>query len=340
MRRLPFLILVLLLPLPSTLLAAPAVRSVPEWSVGDTWQYKVTTQSGAATTLGNLTLKVVADGDVRIGNTTVRAYTLSQRLQPWTPAGKTGLSQETRWGPVYTIVTTTLIIERKTLCTLVSNSTIRSVHGADVTEDRELLEYSPSDGRLRFPLTPGESWTATFNVSRTRHYPFQVVTQNSTLTRRYDCQAYENVTFREKGYRVRCTTDGSPSETVFWYSPHYRADVRREEYDPSSGTVQTFSMVSFKTGQAQSLLSSPQTVLALFFGVAAAAMLAVAILVRFLPGPLGRFRARYREKHPPPEPGEKEKAAPTRPAGHPVPPRGRSQPQAAPPARTGPGRSI
>ena len=152
MRHLPFLILMLLLPLPSSL-AAPTVQSVPEWRVGDTWQYKVTTQSGTATTLGNLTIKVLSDGEVRIGNATVRAYTLSQRLQPWVPgnASNSRLSEQARWGPAYTIVTTTLIIEKKTLCTLVSNSTIRSVHGADITEDRELLEYSPSDGWLRFP---------------------------------------------------------------------------------------------------------------------------------------------------------------------------------------------
>lgn len=342
MRRMPFFVLAILLPLPWSVLAAPTVQSVPEWRIGDTWQYRVETRSDAGITYGNLTIRVVADGGVRIGNATVRAYTLSQRLAPWVPVNATNsrLGEEARWGDAYTVVTTTLIIDKRTLGTMVSNSTIRSVHGAQVTEDRELLTYSPSDGRLRFPLSPGVGWNATFNLTRIRQLLYHTLADNSTQTRRYECESYESVTYKEKGFRVRCTTDGGVAETVFWYSTRYRADVRREEHDPSLGTVRTYTLVGFEPGAAPSMFSSPQTVLAMFFGIVAAAMLAGAIIVRFLPGPLARYREEYRRKHPLPEPGPERKATPPPPHRPAAATRGRPPAAPAPAARTGPGRSL
>ena len=94
-------------------------------------------------------------------------------------------------------------------------------------------------------------------------------------------------------------------------------------------------------GEAQSgetETARPQTVLALFFGIMASVMLAGAIMVRFLPGPLGRFRARYRERHPRPEPGETKRTVPPAPARPKGPPR--APPAPAPAVRTGPGRSL
>jgi hypothetical protein len=306
---------------------------VPEWRVGDTWQYKVTTQSATGTTYGNLTIKVASDGEVRIGNATVRAYTLSGILTPWAPVNATNsrLREQVRWGPIYTIVRTTEIVEKRTLCTLRSEINISAVHYSDVTNDTELLVYSPSDGRLRFPLAPGSGWNITFNQTRTHRYPFKVITENNTLTRRYECESYESVTYKEKGYRIRCTTDGSGAETVFWFSPHYRADVRREESGSPPGTVRTYTLVRFGSAEEPSIFSSPQTVLALIFGITAAAMLAVAVMVRFLPGPLASYRARYGEKHPEPE---------TEAAKRPPAPRGRPPAGPGPAPRSGPGRSL
>jgi hypothetical protein len=195
------------------------------------------------------------------------------------------------------------------------------------------LVLSPSDGSLRFPLAPGSVWNVTFNQTRTHKYPFHVVTENSTLTRRYVCEAYESVTYNEKGLRIRCTTDGAVGETVSWFSPHYRADVRREERDLPPGTVRTYALVSFESGTAPSFFSNPQTVLALIFGLMAAAMLAIALVIRFLPGPLSRFRARRDERRKKKE-ADAGKSPVAPPAAAPPPPNGRRLP---PGAGTGPG---
>lgn len=328
MRRLPFLVLLLLLPLPSSVPAAPTAGSAPEWRVGDSWQYKVTTQSGSLTTLGNLVLRVVSDGELRVGNSTVGAYTLSQKLKPWTPANASKkLAEEASWGPTYTIVTTTLIVEKRSLCTLVSNSTIRSFHGSDVTEDHELLVYHPSDGRLRFPLAVGASWNATFNLTRTRQYPFHVITDNSSVNCRYECQGFEKLPDGKEGFRVRGTADGAGTETVFWYSPRYRWEVRREEQDASAGTVRVSTLLKHTPGVAPSLFSSPQTLLAIGFGVAAVLMLS------------GALFATYRARHPGVPRDRTKKATEGMASGAPVPPRG-GPPAAPPPAGAGKGRSL
>ncbi len=321
--RLPLLVLLLMLPLPSTLTAAPAAAPAPEWAVGDFWQYLVADGSGKP--LGNLTVRVVSDGEVPLGNSTVRAYTLSQRLQPWTPpANETKLSEEARWGPIYTVVTTTLIIDRQTLCTLGSNSTIRSVHYADVTEDRESLVYSPSDGRLRFPLSAGMSWNVSFNLTRTRQYPFHFITANSTIARSYECRSYETLPDGKEGFCIRCPDDGTGQETVSWYGPRYRSEVRREERNAAAGTVRVYTLQKSRSSVAPSIFSSPRTLLAIAFGVAAAVMLAVAVF------------AAYRARHPVTRRDRKKGLDPKAAPGGPP----RASPAPAPPAGRGPGRIL
>ena len=329
MRLLPYLVVLLLLPLPSTLTAAPAAVSAPGWLVGESWQYLVT--EGAGRPVGNLTVRVVSDGTFRAGNSTVQAYTLLQVLQPWTPPDKeTNMSEVSRWGPIYTVINTTLIIEKKTLCTLRADSTIRQVHYADVTEDQELVVYSPSDGRLRFPLSAGMSWNITFNLTRTHRYPFQVITDTSTVSRSYECKAFSELPDRklEEGFSIRCADDGTGLETVSWYSPRYRSEVRREETNAGTGTVRVYTLQKYRSGVAPSIFSSPQAWLALFFGLVAIGMLAVAIYTA------------YRAKHPKDERdnGEAVAGAPN--------PRAPAAPQSGPPAGpapppgNGPGRSL
>ena len=325
MRLLPYLVVLLLLPLPSTLTAAPAAVSAPGWLVGESWQYLVT--EGAGRPVGNLTVRVVSDGTFRAGNSTVQAYTLLQVLQPWTPPDKeTNMSEVSRWGPIYTVINTTLIIEKKTLCTLRADSTIRQVHYADVTEDQELVVYSPSDGRLRFPLSAGMSWNITFNLTRTHRYPFQVITDTSTVSRSYECKAFSELPDRklEEGFSIRCADDGTGLETVSWYSPRYRSEVRREETNAGTGTVRVYTLQKNRSSVAPSIFSSPRTLLAIAFGVAAAVMLAVAAFSAYR----ARHPVTWRDRRKGPDP----KAAPGGPP--------RASPAPAPPAGRGPGRIL
>jgi hypothetical protein len=324
MRIAPFLVLLLLLPLPASAPAAPAAQPAPEWHAGDSWQYKVTDESGKP--VSDLSVKVVDERDVRAGGSTVRAYNLTQKLTPWTPANASKLPVEARWGPIYTIVTTNLTVGKKDLCTLSSDSTIRSVHYSDVTEDHELLIYSPSDGRLRFPLAAGTSWNATFNLTRTRRYPFHVITDNSTVSRLYECQAFEKVPDGKEGFRIRWTDGVTGSETVSWYGPRYRSEVRREERDAAAGTDRVYTLVRSASGQAPSIFSSPQVLLAIAFGVAAAVMLA------------GASYAAYRARYPA---GRRkvEKKAPDAPPGQGPAPSG-APPATVPPGGKGRSRSL
>lgn len=305
MRRLALLVALLLVPAPFCAEAAPTAGAAPLLHPGDYWKYIVSDGSGRA--LNNLTVRVFDERDVRVGNSTIRAYNLTQRLTPYLPPVKTNLSDRARWGPVYTIVETNLTLRQSDLCTLSSEATIRSVHYADVTEDIELLAFSPSDGRLRFPLSAGASWNATFNQTRTRQYPFHRITENTTVTRLYECQAFEKLPDGKEGFRIRSTDGTTGSETVSWYSPGHRADVRREERDASTGAMLVYTLVSHKSGQPPSIFSNPQTLLAIAFGAAALAMLAVALYTA------------YRARHPstghdvrkPPAPAPEPPAAPS-----------------------------
>jgi hypothetical protein len=324
MRLAPFLALLLLLPLPAYAPAAPAADSAPGWASGDSWKYLVS--DGKGNLINNLTVKVVGELDVRAGNSTVRAYKLSERLTPYLAPVRTNLSDEARWGPVYTVITTTVLVEKRTLCNLVSNSTIRSVHYFDVTEDHERLVYSPSDGRLRFPLAAGTSWNVTFNLTRTHQYPFTVITANSTVSRSYECQAYEKLPDGKDGFRIRWTDASTGSETVSWYGPRYRSEVRREERDATTGTVRVYTLQSYREGQVPTIFSNPQTMLALGFGVTAAVMLAGAMYLTYR----ARYPAHRRQA------GKNAAGAP--PAGTPVP--ARAAPAPAPPAVKGRGRSL
>lgn len=346
MRPVALAVLLLLLPLATTVPAAPTVKSVPEWNVGDSWQYQVTTRTGTLTTLGDLTVKVVADGEVRIGNATVRAYTLSERLKPWTPANASKrLPEEASWGQTYTLVNTTVIVERSTLCILSTDSIRSTVHGADVTNDSESVVYSPSDGRMRFPLTAGSAWNVTFNMTRTRRYPFHTFTDNLTQTRSYECLGQVNVTYREKGFHIRCAIEGSASTIDYWYSSRYRADVRREEFDASTGTYRSLELLKHSSVQPPEPFRNPQTVLALLFGLAALGLMAGALLLRFLPGVMQRRKERRLEKGSAARTAGGQVPRPAAPPGRGVAGGPRRSPPAGPPgragtARRGPGRSL
>ena len=327
MRLVPLLVLLLLLPLPSTLTAAPASVSAPGWLVGESWNYLVTDGSGKP--VGNLAVKVVSDGPVRVGNSTVQAYVVWQLLQPWTPpANNTKLTEEARWGPIYTVINTSLIIEKKTLCILRSNSTIRQVHYADVTRGEELLVYSPSDGRLRFPLSAGISWNVTFNLTRTHRYPFQVITDNSTIARSYECQAYDTLPDGKEGFRIICADDGTGQEITSWYSPRYRSEVRREERNAATGTVRVYTLLEHSSGVAPSIFSSPQTWLAIIFAAVATTML------------LGAIYTGYRAKHPKDERDKVKKPAEAPDSRPPAATQNGPPAGPAPPAAKGPGRIL
>jgi hypothetical protein len=278
------LVAMLLLPAPFCAEAAPNAGTAPLLHKGDYWKYIVSDGSGRP--LNNLTVRVVDERDVRAGNSTIRAYNLTQKLTPYLPPVKTNLSDRARWGPVYTVVETNLTLRKSDLCTLSSEATIRSVHYADVTVDIELLAFSPSDGRLRFPLSAGASWNATFNQTRTRQYPFHRVTENTTVTRLYECQAFEKLPDGREGFRIRSTDAATGSETVSWFSPGQRADVRREERDGPAGTMRVYALVRHESGLPPSIFSNPQTLLAIAFGLAALAMLA------------GALYTAYRARHP------------------------------------------
>jgi|GEM_PF-3578424 len=303
MRPVAIALLLLLLPLAATVPAAPVAQSAPEWSVDDTWRYQVTTRTGTLSTLGDLTVRVVDEGEVRIGNATFQAYTLSERLRPWTPANASGLPVEAVWGATYTLVNTTVIIEKWTLCTLRTESAVSTVHGADVTTDHETVVYGPSDGRIRFPLAAGAAWNATFDLNRTRRYPFHTYTDKLTQTRLYECRGLENLSYRvegrarnERGFHVRCNTEGSASTVDYWHSTRYGTDVRRDEFDAATGTFRTRVLIGHESARPPEILSSPQTVLALFFGLVALALLAGALLLRYLPGVMQRRRVRALER--------------------------------------------
>jgi hypothetical protein len=315
MRLLPFVAIALLLPLQPFAEAAPNASAAPAFNPGDFWKYTVS--DGTGKPLNFLSVTVRDERDVRQGNATVRAYNLTERLTPWLPAVETNLSDKVRYGPVYTIVETNVTIARKDLSRLSSASNISNVHYSDVTHDHEYLTYSPGDGRLRFPLSAGQSWNATFDRTRVRQYEFRRIVDNATITRTYVCEAYEKLPDGKEGFRIRSGEPGGGPETVSWFSPAYGADVRREERD-GAGNVLVYTLVKHGHGQVQSIFSNPQTMLALAFGVAAVAMLA------------GAAFSAYRARNPVTRSGKKKDAA--APPAAPPPP--------AKPAGKAPGRSL
>ena len=265
MRLLPLLALSILLVIPQVSCAAGAPSAAaPEWRVGDRWSYDVTVQSSAGTTEGNLTVTVAADGPVRVGNATVDAYTVREKREDWSFNSNT-------------TVLTTLVVDKKTLCTLFSNSSTVTYFGTVRSEVREEDLYSPSDGRYQFPLSAGLNWTATYNLTRTRYFVFDHAVDVSAVTLSRDCLAYESVNYKEKGFRVACTAGPGGSMVTYWYSPHYRGEVMREEYDHGSDTTTTYRLGSYSRGPEPSFFASPDTRRILILGVAALALAFVAV---------------------------------------------------------------
>lgn len=322
MRTTPFLVLLLLLPVPSQAPAAPPAGEAPRWLPGESWQYIVSDAAGKP--VNNFTVRVEDEREVRAGNSTVPAYNLTQRLTPYLPPARTNLPDETRWGQVYTVVETNLTVEKRSLCILSSEAVIRVVHYGIAATERETIRYSPSDGRLRFPLFAGTAWNTTFNRTRTHQFPLQLARENTTVERRCECQAYDTVP--AEGYRVSVTDDTGGPATVFWWSPRHRAEVRREEFDPATGGARVYALLRHTQGTAPSVFSSPEAWLAIFFGATAAGLLGVGLY------------AGWRARHPRQErdTGSGGEGAPAT-AAPPPPPGG--PPPGAPLAR-GPGRRI
>jgi LSD1 subclass zinc finger protein len=290
MRRLPLLIFLVLVAFPMMPHAAASPSAgAPAWRVGDRWSYDVTVRSPSGTTQGELTVTVADDRPVKVGNATFDAYTVRQKRSDWS------------YGYNITI-TTTLVIDKKTLCTLSSNSSTVSHFGTVSSEVREEDLYAPSDGRYRFPLAAGQNWTATYNLTRTRYFSFDHTVDNSTVIRRYSCLAYESVNYKEKGFRVECSAElGGPSAT-YWYGPHYQGEVMREEYDRGSDTTTTYRLRSYSQGPEASFLSSPDTQRALVLGLAA-------LTLAFVAAGLVIMRRRVPNRRPPETPTEEPLAA-------------------------------
>ncbi len=298
MGRTALLVLLLLLPVPSLAPAAPPSDEAPHWLPGESWQYLVSDSAGKP--LNYFTVRIVDERGVRVGNTKIQAYNLTQMLTPYLPPVETSLSDQTRWGPVFTVVETNLTVEKRSLCLLSTEATISIVRYGSVMKEREIKSFSPSDGRLRFPLFPGLVWNTTFNQTRVFWYPLQVARENTTVQRRCECQSYD--TAPAEGYRVRVTDDAGGPETVFWWSPRHRAEVRREEFDKATGAERVYTLLRHVQGQAPSVLSSPEAWLVIFFSGTAAALLGVAVCTG--------YRARHPRRERDGAPG---RAAPERP---------------------------
>jgi len=266
MRRTCLLVFLLLLPLPAHAQAAPAEAGAPDWRVGDRWDYAVVVSSSAGTLYGNLTVRVTADGQVRAGNATVRAYTVVEKRTDYGSGSNT-------------TALTTLHIDARTLCTLSSDRTVKYQFGSFSSEVRTELTYEPSDGRYRFPLAAGENWTARYNLTRTRHFTYNFTTDNSSVAARYDCLAYEELSHKEKAFRIRCSSDGGGPAVTVWYSKRVRGEIQREEYDRSSDATTSFMLRSYSRAPVPSLLSDPDTLKALVLGAAGIVLAAIAVFL-------------------------------------------------------------
>jgi len=269
MGRAPFVaaILVLLL-LPAAAPAGARIDSPPEWRVGDRWDYNMTVSNQQGTTYGNLTQEVAAAGTVRVGGRDVLSYTLS--------------SKQTYWG--YGLRTTTnsrIYIQKSDLCALIINTTTTTYFGEMNSTASTELRYNASDGRYRFPLVEGDSWTAAYELGRKLRLERSMVEESRNVTAAVTVESPERLSLpagRFLAYKVTYTYD-SGNVTTYWYCDAVRGEAARRELDRSTGTLTVYELKGYHPAPAPLPIIGSDSDKALMLGLISVALVVAALAI-------------------------------------------------------------
>jgi hypothetical protein len=275
-RRWLLFLTLLLLAFPAALPAEAQEVNVPQWRVGDRWDYKLSIVSRSGTTTGSMTVKVTASDAVTVGNESLPAYTLA-------------ISRHERGSGFNTTYTITKHVAKATLCTIDTNHTQVMTYGDMESRSHSENHYYPSDGRYSFPLGEGANWSSGYSLNRTVLVGTRLRTENSTVLALYSCEMREGITVpggKFMSYRVRCTTDDTGNYSYYWYSDKVRGDVKMEEFNRETQAMTTIQLTKYYRAPEAPPLLGPDTEKALMLAGAAVILLivlAVGVYIRSRP---------------------------------------------------------
>jgi uncharacterized Zn-finger protein len=203
-----------------------------------------------------------------------------------------------------TIVNSRTYIQRSDLCTLCINSTATTFLGEMNTTGSTELRYNASDGRYRFPLVEGDSWTAAYEEGRRVRLERSTVEDSRNVTVAVAVGGPEKLTLpagRFLAYKVTCTDD-SGNETTYWYCGAVRGEAARRELDPITGTMTLYELKAYNPAPTPLPIIGSDRDKALLLGGMSVALVAAALAIVAL-----RKRA---PKAPKQKKGQSEPAAP------------------------------
>jgi len=291
-RRWLLFLTLLLLALPAAFPAEAQEVNVPQWRVGDRWDYKVSIVSQSGTTSGNMVVKVTASGTVTVGNESIPAYTLA-------------VSRRERGSGLNTTYTITKHVAKATLCTIYMDYTQVITYGDLESEVHSSNNYYPSDGRYSFPLGAGLNWSAGYSLNRTILVGTRLRNESTTVLTPYSCEVREGLSVSGgmyMSYRVRCTPDDTGNYSYYWYSDKARGDVKMEEFNRATQALTTIQLTKYYRAPEAPPLLGPDTERALILLGAAFILLAVMAVVVYI-------RSRPPKIPPPPTAEEQGSAA-------------------------------
>jgi hypothetical protein len=229
----------------------------PQWQVGEWWKFNIEI-SGEANLVGTYTYTVVNDDinvpqnernfncyqlDISAEGTLSGEITGNEIAGTWTITEQQYYTKSDQsWVAVYSTYQETFTVKdgdsEATRISLVQDEKIMSTTTIETTYN------PPFEANKGFPLTVGESWSASTTETTTTqtaaNWNLESKTESETYTKTFSVLRKESITLpmgEIETYVVKMTEpDGVYSET--YYSPEVGFDVKQIDYD-ATGKVQT-----------------------------------------------------------------------------------------------------